>query len=167
MTMAVPPPTGLARVLLFAITAYAVLVFLLRVSGKRTLAQMDPFDFVIATALGSTLAQTILAPAVTLGMGIVAFAVLIGLQWVTTLLTVRFRFVQRLVKPDPRLLYFRGVFLERAMRDEHVAEVEIRAAIRAEGYASLDDVEAVVLEADGRFSVLAPTRHPENALEDV
>src|ERR1051325_7886656 len=96
---------AVGRVFVLGVLAYITVVLFLRLSGKRTLSMMDPFDFVITTALGSTLAQTILTREVTLMDGLASFLVLIGLQFVVTWLGVHFRFVRRLVKPQPKLLF--------------------------------------------------------------
>jgi uncharacterized membrane protein YcaP (DUF421 family) len=145
---------AVGRIFVLGVLAYIALVFFLRLSGKRTLSMMDPFDFVITTALGSVLAQTILSKEVTLMDGLSAFLVLIGLQFVVTWLSVHLRFVRHLIKPQPKLLFYRGEFLKEVMNHEHIHEVEILAAVRAYGLLSLDEVEAVVLEANSNFSVL-------------
>lgn len=148
---------AIGRVLVLGVLAYITVVAFLRLSGKRTLSMMDPFDFVITTALGSTLAQTILTKEVTLLDGIASFVVLIGLQFVVTMLGLRYRIVRHLVKPHPKLLFYRGEFLKDVMKIEHVHEVEILSAVRGAGLASLDDVEAVVLEPNSNFSVVRRT----------
>jgi uncharacterized membrane protein YcaP (DUF421 family) len=53
--------TGMARVAVLAVCAYALLIFLLRITGKRTLSKMNAFDFVVTVALGSTLATILLS----------------------------------------------------------------------------------------------------------
>ena len=68
----------------------ALLLLLLRVSGKRTLTRMNAFDLVVTVALGSTLATVLLTKSVALADGLVAFAVLILLQYGLTWLSVRF-----------------------------------------------------------------------------
>ena len=148
---------AIGRVLVLGILAYIALVAFLRLSGKRTLSMMDPFDFVITTALGSTLAQTILTREVTLMDGLASFLVLIGLQFVVTWIGIHSRFVRHLIKPQPKLLFYRGEFLKEVMNHEHVHEVEVLAAVRAYGLPSLDEVEAVVLEANSNFSVIRRT----------
>ena len=50
---------GIVRVALIGVCAYAALVVMLRVSGKRTLSKMNAFDFVVTVALGSTLATVL------------------------------------------------------------------------------------------------------------
>jgi uncharacterized membrane protein YcaP (DUF421 family) len=69
----------LLRTLVVGALAYLVLVSLLRLSGKRTLAKMNAFDFVVTVALGSTLATILLSKSVTLAQGSLALALLIGL----------------------------------------------------------------------------------------
>src|SRR2546423_14604869 len=105
---------AVGRVIVLGVLAYLAVVFFLRLSGKRTLSMMDPFDFVITTALGSTLAQTILTKEVTLMDGLAAFAVLIGLQFVVTWIAVHFRLVPRVLNPETKLLFYRGEFLRAA-----------------------------------------------------
>lgn len=72
---------SLLCILVIGVLAYTGLIILLRVSGKRTLTKMNAFDFVVTVALGSTLATVLLSKDVTLIDGIVAFCVLIFLQY--------------------------------------------------------------------------------------
>ena len=65
---------GLVRVVVAGTCAYAALVLLLRISGKRTLAKLNAFDFVVTVALGSTLATVVLSSSVALAEGVVALA---------------------------------------------------------------------------------------------
>jgi hypothetical protein len=80
---------GLGRVLLVGTLAYAALVLLLRVSGKRTLTKLNAFDLVVTVALGSTLATVLLSKSVALAEGVLALALLIGLQYAIAWLSVR------------------------------------------------------------------------------
>jgi len=148
---------GLARVLIVGPLAYASLVALLRVSGNRTLSKMNAFDLIVTVALGSTLATVLLTEQVALAEGLLGFAVLIGLQFAMTWLSTRSRTVSRLIKAEPALLVHRGEMLPGAMRQQRVIEAEILQAVRETGLASLEDVEAMVLETDGAFSVVKKT----------
>lgn len=146
--------SGLVRVLVVGTLAYAGLVLLLRVSGKRTLAKMNAFDLVVTVALGSTLATITLTEDVALFEGMLAFVTLVALQFIVAWLSVRSATVRNLVKSEPALLARRGELLHGAMRRERVTVDEIRAAVREEGLPSLDVAEAVILETDGSFSVV-------------
>lgn len=145
---------SLLRTLVVSVLAYVVLIVFLRISGKRTLSKMNAFDLVVTVALGSTLATVLLTKDVALADGALAFALLIGLQFVVTWSSVRSEWIRRLVTGEPRLLVYRGEFLSAELRRARVTDEEIRAAVRAAGLASLEDVEAAVLETDGSFSIV-------------
>jgi uncharacterized membrane protein YcaP (DUF421 family) len=136
------------------VLAYFALVWFLPISGKRTLSKMNAFDLVVTVVLGSTLATVLLNREVSLAEGALAFALLIGLQFVVTWSSIRAGWVHRLVTGDPVMLFYRGEVLHGAMRAERVTEDELLAAIRSAGTASLEEVAAVVLETDGSFSVV-------------
>lgn len=145
---------GLVRVAVVGILAYAGLVLLLRVSGKRTLSKMNAFDLVVTVALGSTLATILLSSAVALAEGLLAFALLIFLQFAVTWLSTRTATVRRLVKNEPRLMVYEGKLLSDALRAERMTVEEIEAALRQQGMADLEDVGAAVLETDGSVTVV-------------
>jgi uncharacterized membrane protein YcaP (DUF421 family) len=148
--------SGPARTVLVGVMAYVALVVLLRVSGRRTLSKMNAFDLIVTVALGSTLANVLLDKGVTLTEGVVAFAVLIGMQFVVTWSSVRKAWIRQLVTGEPALLLYRGAFLPAALVAARVTEDEVRSAVRSAGIVALDQVEAVVLETDGSFSVVRP-----------
>jgi uncharacterized membrane protein YcaP (DUF421 family) len=143
------------RILAIGALAYPGLVFLLRITGKRTLSKMNAFDLVITVAFGSSLATVLLSEDVTLSEGLVAFALLCALQYAVAFVSVRSERFQSLIKAQPSLLFYRGDFLPRAMRQERVTREEVLAAVRGQGLPDLEGVQAVVLETDGSFSVVA------------
>jgi uncharacterized membrane protein YcaP (DUF421 family) len=160
--------SGLWRVCLVGALAYAALLLLLRFSGKRTLSKMNAFDLIVTVALGSTLATVLLSKDVVLAEGIVAFTLLIGLQYAITWLSVRSSRVENLVKAEPSLLFFEGRFLEDMLRRERVTQAEVRAAVRAQGLSAMEEVAAVVLETDGTITVLKKQElQGYSALQDV
>lgn len=161
--------SALARTLVVGVLAYAVLVFLLRVTGKRTLSKMNAFDLVVTVALGSTLATILLDRNVTLAQGVLALALLVGLQFAVTWSSVRAAWVRRLATGEPSLLVRRGELLRDAMRRTRITEDEVRAAVRRAGLKVMEDAEAVVLETDGSISVVrgGSGDRPASTLRDV
>lgn len=159
---------GIWRTLLVGALAYAALIGLVRIAGKRTLAKMNAFDLVVTVALGSTLATILLSEDVALAEGLAAFALLIGLQLAITWLSVRTNLVPRLVKSEPTLLVLRGRQLADALRAQRVSESEVLQAVRQKGFAAVADVHAVVLETDGSFSVIGQaSSKADTALRNV
>jgi uncharacterized membrane protein YcaP (DUF421 family) len=144
----------LGRAALIAVIGYAGFIILLRSSGKRTLARMNVFDFVFVVALGSTLADTMLTPDITVAKGLVACATLVILQITLSWLTTTSAGLEKLINGEPTLLFYRGKFLDDVMKRERVTKEEIRTAIRLHELASAEEIEAVILETDGTFAVV-------------
>lgn len=146
--------SGILRTLLFGTVAYVALVLMLRLTGKRTLSKMNAFDLVVTVALGSTLAAVLLDSSVPLVDGLVALGLLVALQFVITWASVRSGAVRKVVKSEPTLLAMDGDYLRAAMRRERVTQDEIDAALRSEGFDDLASVRCVVLETNGKLSVI-------------
>ena len=144
----------LGRTAVVGVCGYIALIVLLRISGKRTLSKMNAFDLIVTVALGSTLGSLLLSKDVPLAQGVLAFAVLIGLQLMATWTSVRSAAFSDLIKSRPTLLLYRGELSRDAMVRERITEQEVRAAVRKHGIDALEDVGAVVLETDGVLSVI-------------
>ncbi len=145
---------GLARVALFAFLGYLAFVLIIRLTGKRTLSRMNAFDFILSIAIGSLLGRTILSKDVALSEGILALCVLVSMQALFTYLSIRHRVIRKLVQAEPELLVYKGTFLMDRMHHQRVVREDILEALRHHGVSSMDIVDAVILEDDGRFSVV-------------
>ena len=147
---------------------YIAVIIMLRLSGKRTLAKWNSFDFVVTVAFGSVLASALLSTKDEFGKGILAFAMLILFQFVITWISVRSSVIQKLIKSEPSLLLYRGEMQHDVMKKERIAEGEILAALRNSGVSAIEDADAVILETDGSFSVLQDIDESSaSALRDV
>lgn len=144
---------GIGRILITGVLAYALLIVMLRTSGKRTLSKFNAFDFIVTICLGSMLSSIIITKSVPLIEGIVALALLITLQFGMTWLSVRWKPFETLIKSDPTLLVHRGVYQDRAMRRERISTEEIATALHANGKAEMSAHTSVVLETDGSLNV--------------
>ena len=145
---------SLLRILVVGTLAYAGLVLFLRVSGKRTLSKMNAFDLIVTVAFGSTLATTLLSKDVALIEGLLAFALLVLLQFVITWSSAHSRTFQKMVKAEPTILAFEGKPLEHRMRRQRVTDMELDAAIRDAGLPGVESTYAVVLETEGTLTVI-------------
>lgn len=145
---------GVGRVLLVGTLAYVLLIFILRLTGKRTLSKMNAFDLIVTVALGSALASTMLSKSVPLAEGMLGLILLVALQYAVTWLSVRSESFQGLVKAQPQLLVHRGAWMRDAMRRERVTEEEVLAAMRIQGIPAIGEKTTAVLETDGSLSIL-------------
>lgn len=156
------------RTVIVGLLAYIALVVIVRFSGKRTLSQLNAFDFIVTVALGSILATIILDQNVSLLQGIAAYLILVLMQYVITRLTLISDKFDDLVKSDPKLLYYQDEYLEENLKKERLNKSEIRQAVRASGTANLENVKAVILESEGSISVIPKSDDPSgNEQNDI
>ncbi len=142
------------RVLITIIFAYPGLIILLRIYGKRSLSKMNIFDFIITVAFGSVFASVVVAKEVTIVDGLVSFTLLLTAQYVITFASLRWDFIERIIRSEPTLIFHNGEFLEDDMFNVRVNKQEILSEVRQNSIACLDDVYAVVLETNGEMSVI-------------
>jgi uncharacterized membrane protein YcaP (DUF421 family) len=160
--------SAISHTLIIGTLAYIFLIAMLRFSGKRTLSKWNAFDFVVTIAYGSILATLVLSQQTSLLQGLLGLAVLLVIQFGLTWLASRSSMVQHWIKAQPTLLFFRGDLQLDALKRERITQGEIRAAVRAQGFSALEDVDAVVLETDGSFSVITEFNpRSDSALKDV
>ena len=145
---------ALGRILVVGASAYLTVMLVLRLSGKRTLAKLNAFDFVVTVALGSTLATILLNSDVSWSEGAVALALLAVLQFTVAWLAVRITSLRNIVTARPTLLLRDGAMIPHALREVRMTTDEIRQAVRSSGAGDLSSIGAVVLESDGSLSVI-------------
>jgi uncharacterized membrane protein YcaP (DUF421 family) len=157
----------LLRTALGTTATYIALIVLLRIAGQRTLAKWYAFDLIITVALGSTFANGVLSKDVSVAQSVIGFVILIGLQFAIAWTVIHWSPMRIIVNPLPTLVLHEGRFQDSAMRSQRVSEADVRAAVRRQGLARLEDVDAVVLEADGTFSVIQNIAQSPSALADI
>lgn len=150
------------RTVVITILAYMSLIILLRSFGKRSLSKMNAFDFIVTVALGSTLATVALNKSVPLLEGVLAFFLLLFLQYVITWLSVRIKAIKNWVTSTPALLFYRGEQLKEVMKKERITFEEILAKVREKGFGNLAEIEAIVLETTGELTIISKLQ-PGNA----
>jgi len=154
--------------IVYGAIAYVAIIFMLRISGKRTLSKWNSFDFVVTIAFGSILSSILLSTKDSFGTGIIGFGLLVLFQYILTWVSARSSLIQKIVKAEPALLLYKGKYKTEVMKRERVAEGEVLAALRANGVGAIEDADAVVLETDGSFSVITNlSNSTASALKDV
>ncbi|TKV26137.1 DUF421 domain-containing protein [Arthrobacter sp. NamB2] len=142
------------RVLIVGAVSYATLVGVLRVSGKRTLSQLNAFDFTVTVALGSTLATILLSSDVAYAEGLTALVLLAGLQFVVAWMSAHWSGARSTITAEPTALVVDGRLQHKELRRNRLAESEVLQAVRNTGTGDLSSIAAVVLETNGKLSVI-------------
>jgi uncharacterized membrane protein YcaP (DUF421 family) len=142
---------------------YLVLLVLLRIAGKRQLAQLNSFDLVVLLLLSNVVQNAIIGNETSLPGGLLGAAILIGANYGLVRLSFRHARVNRLLQGTSTRLYEDGHVHEGNLRHELMTGEELKAALRRQGM-ELDDVERVDLTPEGTFDA---TPKPQPELEDV
>jgi uncharacterized membrane protein YcaP (DUF421 family) len=140
---------------------YIFLVAALKLTGKRELAQLNPFDLVVLLTLSNTVQNAIIGDDNTVVGGIIGATALLG----TNYLVVRFLFehpkLDEFVEGQPNVLIENGQVLSAGCRAELITLPELQQAARKQGFASLEEVDRAVLEPGGTISFFAKKPSPE------
>lgn len=160
--------SDLVRILIIGVLTYAAVVVILRLMGKRTLSQLNAFDFIVTVALGSVMATIMLSTDVSLSDGVLALALLAGLQFVVAFASSRVPWARNVITSESGLLVYRGRVLSAAVKKHRLSESALRQAIRMAGIGGLNQIGAVVLETNGTLSVVPAESMGDGwALSDV
>jgi uncharacterized membrane protein YcaP (DUF421 family) len=133
---------------------YLVVLIGVRLSGKREVGQMTPFDLTLLLLLSNSVQNAMTGPDTSLIGGVVAAATLLLLNYLVGTVSGSSRGFRRVVQGEPSLLIHDGKTIEPHMTKEHVSVDELQRALREHGIASVHDVALAVLEVDGSISCL-------------
>jgi uncharacterized membrane protein YcaP (DUF421 family) len=137
-----------------AAVAYLVIVATLRAIGEQALAKMRAYDLIVTITLGSVIANIAFSRDTSLVDGIAIMITFVLMQELIRWAQSRSKAVRKIVIEPPRLVVWDGHVLTDRVRRWHLTIEEIRAAVRRAGIAGISEVQAVVLENDGDWSVV-------------
>ena len=135
-------------------TIYLLVLIGVRLSGKREVGQMTPFDLTLLLLLSNSVQNAMTGPDTSLMGGAVAAGTLLILNYLVADLSGANRRFRRWIQGEPSLLVHDGKPIEAHMAREHVSMDELHRALREHGINSCDQVALAVLEVDGSISCL-------------
>jgi uncharacterized membrane protein YcaP (DUF421 family) len=148
-------PAPILEKLLRPVIVYLVLVLLLRLFGKRELAQLNPFDLVVLLSLSNTVQNAIIGDDNSVTGGIIGAFSLLAINWLVVHLLFRSPKLTRLLEGRPTVLVQRGQIDMKAMRRESLSREELISVIHRQGFEHLHQVHRCELEPNGSFYVEA------------
>ena len=142
------------ELILRSAVVYVFLVIILRISGKRQIGQMAPFDLVLLLVLSNAVQNSMNGGDNSLVGGLISAATLILLNHGLGYVTMRSKTVEALVEGKPDVLIHNGKLYETGLKNGALTRHELNAALRKAGCACVEDVHYAVLENDGSISVV-------------
>jgi uncharacterized membrane protein YcaP (DUF421 family) len=146
---------------------YVFLLILLRLTGKRQVGQLAPFDLVLLLVLSNAVQNSMNAGDNSLVGGLISATTLVGVNYVVGIATFRSKKLEAIIEGRPQVLIHNGKLFEDVMARAHLTHHELHAALRQSGCASVDDVRSAVLENSGTISVISKVRKDEAPNEPV
>jgi len=142
------------------VLVYFFLVVVLRVFGKRELAQLNPFDLVVLLSLSNTVQNAIIGNDNSLTGGLLGALSLLAMNYLVVRFLFRHRRLDQLFEGKPTTLVENGKIIKPALAKELLTRAELLTVLHRQGFDCLDDVERCVLEPGGTFYIqrkLPPT----------
>ncbi|CAM3844333.1 DUF421 domain-containing protein [Deinococcus frigens] len=161
------PPLFLLEIVFRTVVIFLWLLLLLRVTGKRSLAQLSGLDLAIVIALGSAAGDPLFYPEVPLLHAMLALALVVALQRGLSWLVVRSERVETLMEGQPVELVRDGVFSLRALETANLSREDLFEKLRAQGAAQLGEVRRAYFEQDGNLTVFSHDGDPPPGLPVV
>ena len=153
--------------LLRPVIVYLALVVLLRVFGKRELAQLNPFDLVVLLSLSNTVQNAIIGNDNTVTGGLMGACALLSVNWIVARILFRSRRLTHALEGRSTILVRHGRLNHAALRRESLTVEDLMSVLHRQGFASLDQVALCQLEPNGTFYIEAnlPTTVDRNHVE--
>jgi uncharacterized membrane protein YcaP (DUF421 family) len=152
-----------AEKILRPIIVYIFLIVGLRLSGKRELAQLNPFDLIVLLTLSNTVQNAIIGNDNSVSGGLIGAAALLAVNYLVVRFLYDHRKIDQLVEGRADILIEDGKVHEQRLKRELITKEELAAAARRQGFDTLAEVQQCVLEPGGTLSFTA--RKP--ATEDI
>lgn len=160
-------PLPIAEKLLRPVIVYLVLVVLLRLFGKRELAQLNPFDLVVLLSLSNTVQNAMIGDDNSVTGGVIGAFGLLAINWLLVRVLFRSRRLTRVVEGRSSILIHNGQIDSKALERERLTREELLAVVHRQGFEGFHEVHRCELEPNGTFYVeafdpsVADKRHAE------
>jgi uncharacterized membrane protein YcaP (DUF421 family) len=146
-----------AEKILRPMIVYAFLVVILRVFGKRELAQLNPFDLVVLLSLSNTVQNAIIGNDNSLTGGLIGAFTLVGVNYLVVRFLFRHRRLDQVFEGKPTVLVEGGKIVRHALSRELLTHAELLTVVHRQGFNSLQEVERCILEPGGTFFIQGKT----------
>jgi uncharacterized membrane protein YcaP (DUF421 family) len=151
------PSISVAEKIIRPVIVYVFLVIGLRVFGKREMAQLNPFDFVVLISLSNTVQNAIIGDDNSVTGGLIGALALLTANYVVVRFLFGHRRLDQIIQGQPTVLIENGEIIPSALAKELVTESELMTVLHRQSFAALDEVERCVLEPGGSFAIEGKT----------
>jgi uncharacterized membrane protein YcaP (DUF421 family) len=149
-----PSLSALLEIVGRVVVIYVVLLAMLRVSGRRELAEMGPMDLLTMLLISETVSPALTANDTTVAGSLVAAGTLVLLAVVSSKLAFRSKLARQVIEGSPAVLISHGKVHEDVLRRERITHDELTAKLHENGVMSVDSVQYAFIETDGDITII-------------
>lgn len=135
------------------VIVYVFLVVMLRIFGKRELAQLNSFDLVVLLMLSNTVQNAIIGTDDSVTGGLIGAVALLTVNFFIVRATFKNKRLDRMVEGPPATLIEKGKVIRGALDQEKLTETELKIAAQRQGFSDFTQIEKAVLEPGGAFNM--------------
>lgn len=154
-------------ILFRTIILYVFITLVLHGMGKRQVGELEMSDLVTTILLSQIISLPIEDPTIPLLHVFLPVLIIVSAEIAVTFLKGRFNPLKRLFEGQPTFLVERGVIDQRELLRVRITLDELLAEVRQQGYADIADIDCVILEESGKFSILPRAAHTPPTSEDL
>ena len=143
----------IAEKILRPVLVYVFLVVVLRIFGKRELAQLNPFDLVVLLSLSNTVQNAIIGNDNSLSGGLIGAFALLALNYLVVRFLFRHRRLDEILEGEPTVMIEHGCVKNEALAKELLTTAELMTVLHRQGFETVEEVERCVLEPGGGFDI--------------
>ena len=137
-----------------AIVLYAVIMFIMRVIGRRELTQLAPMDLILLIVIGDAVQQGLTQDDYSMTGAIIVIGTLAVLQVGTSYVAFRSKRVRKILEGDPIIVIEDGKLIDRNLRRERLSAEEVAEEMRQQQIAAFEDVQWGIVESNGQLSFI-------------
>lgn len=136
------------------VIVYVFLVVMLRLSGKRELVQLNPFDLVVLLTLSNTVQNAIIGDDNSVSGGLLGATSLLAINYLVVRFLYKHKKLDQLVEGRADVLMEGGRVRTQHLKSELITMAQLEAAARKQGFSSLADVDQCILEPGGTLAFI-------------
>ncbi|PPC95395.1 MAG: DUF421 domain-containing protein [Methylotenera sp.] len=150
------------ELILRAVAIYLFLIFLLRISGKRQIGELSPFDLVLLLIISNGVENAMNGGDDSLIGGLILATTLIVINYGVGVISYKNKRVEKLIEGRPQVLVHEGKIFEDVMAEAKLTRLELDTTLRQSGFFDLHEVKLAILETNGKVTVQGYEKKPKH-----
>lgn len=149
------------------IILYIMVVFVMRLMGKRQIGELQPFEFVVTLMIAELGAVPMEDSGIPLLKGIIPIFILMAAQIFISYFSMKSQSFRKIVCGSPSILINKGKIVERELQEIRYNINDLVEQLRLKGYPNINDIQYAILETNGELAVIPKAQYEEVRLKDI